>query len=79
MRWIGVEPQVIGNITPRESVADFRTVFCHEIVRRLRRDRNSLNMEVVMLLARAWATVHTGRTSTGSKSTVTCVVGKPVS
>jgi len=39
---------VIGSITPRESVADFRKVFRHEIVRRLRRDRNSFDMEVAI-------------------------------
>ena len=32
IRWIGVEPAVMGNIAPRESVADFRMVSRHEIV-----------------------------------------------
>ena len=32
IRWIGVEPQLLGNITPRESVANFRLVSRHEIV-----------------------------------------------
>ncbi len=37
---------VIGNITPPRKRADFRRVFRHEIVRRLRRDRSSLNLGV---------------------------------
>ena len=40
--------QVSGNITPQRKRADFRLVFRHEIDRRLRRDRNSFDMEVAI-------------------------------
>ena len=46
MRWIGVEPRLLATSLRRESVADFRMVFRREIVRRLRRDRSSLNLGV---------------------------------